>query len=276
MSRDNLDDLLTSAARPLVMGVVNITPDSFSDGGRFVRLDDVIAVAWAMVREGADILDIGGESTRPGSRAISVSEEMDRVLPVVEALRCRFDVPLSIDTGKAPVMRAAVAAGASMINDVYALRQPGALEAACDLGVPVCLVHMRGEPATMQDAPQYTDVLADVCDFLRERMEASEQAGIARRQLILDPGIGFGKQLAHNLTLLRNLPRITALGGPVLIGVSRKSMIGAVTGRPVGERLHGSVALAVYAFLKGAAILRVHDVGPTVDALRMIAAVEKG
>lgn len=276
MSRDNLDDWLTSSVRPLVMGVINVTPDSFSDGGRFVRLDDVIAAAGAMTREGADILDIGGESTRPGACAVSVSEEMERVLPVVEALRSRFDVPLSIDTGKAPIMRAAVAAGASMINDVYALRQPGALEAARDLGVPVCLVHMRGKPATMQDAPQYTNVLADVCGFLRERMEASERAGIARRHLIVDPGIGFGKQLAHNLALLRNLPLITALGGPVLIGVSRKAMIGAVTGRPVGERLHGSVALAVYAFLKGAAILRVHDVGPTVDALRMIAAVEKG
>lgn len=275
MSRADFAALLTATTRPLVMGVINVTPDSFSDGGRFSRLDDALVAAETMCREGADMLDIGGESTRPGACAITLQEELDRVLPVIEALHERFAMPLSIDTSKAAVMRAAVAAGASMINDVHALRQPHALEAAADLRVPVCLVHMRGTPVTMQEAPQYTDVSKEVCDFLRERMAACEQAGIARRLLILDPGIGFGKQLKHNLTLLRQLQQITGLGRPVLIGVSRKSLIGAVTGRPVGERLYGSLALAVYAALKGAAILRVHDVGATVDALRMIAAVEE-
>lgn len=273
MSGADFAGLLAAATRPLVMGVINVTPDSFSDGGRFSRLDDALAAAGAMCRQGADILDIGGESTRPGARMVTPQEELDRVLPLIEALHERFAIPLSIDTGKAVVMRAAVAAGAAMINDVHALRQPDALEAAAELQVPVCLVHMRGTPMTMQDAPQYTDVSTEVCDFLRERMAVCEQAGISRRQLILDPGIGFGKQLEHNLSLLRRLRQLTELGRPVLIGVSRKSMIGAVIGRPVGERLYGSLALAVYAALKGAAILRVHDVGPTVDALRMIAAV---
>lgn len=275
MSRDDFAGVLAAASRPLVMGVINVTPDSFSDGGRFDRLDDALAAAGAMIREGADILDIGGESTRPGARAITLQEELDRVLPVIEALHERFDTPLSIDTGKAGVMRAAMAAGASMINDIYALRQPHALEAAAELQAPVCLVHMRGTPVAMQEAPQYTDVAKAVGDFLLERMAACEQAGILRRHLILDPGIGFGKQVMHNLTLLRQLRQITGLGRPVLVGVSRKSLIGSVIGRPVGERLYGSLALAVYAALKGAAILRVHDVGPTVDALRMIAAVEE-
>lgn len=275
MSREDFAGLLSAAKRPLVMGVINVTPDSFSDGGRFAGLDDALAAAETMIGEGADMLDIGGESTRPGARAVAAEEELDRVLPVIEALHARFPVPLSVDTGKAAVMCAAAAAGASMINDVYALRQPGAMEAAAGLQLPVCLVHMQGLPVTMQEAPQYTDVAREVCDFLLERMAVCEQAGILRRHLVLDPGIGFGKQLAHNLALLRQLPQIAALGQPVLLGVSRKSMIGAVTGRPVAERLYGSLALAVYAALKGAAILRVHDVGPTVDALRMIAAVEE-
>lgn len=273
--RDGLT--LTSRSRPLVMGIINVTPDSFFDASRHRDLDAVFATADAMVREGASILDIGGESTRPGSSRISVAAELDRVVPVIEALHRRFEVALSVDTGKAAVMHAAVAAGATLINDVYALRQDGALQTAAELGVPVCLVHMQGDnPADMQQNPAYDDVLGEVSSFLADRINACEAAGIPRDRLIIDPGFGFGKELAHNLTLLRELTQLTTLGLPVLVGLSRKSMIGAVTGRPVEERLHASVALAVYAALKGAAIVRVHDVGPTVDALRMIDAVERG
>jgi dihydropteroate synthase len=263
-------------SRPLVVGIINVTPDSFSDGGRFSGLDEVIASAEVMAREGADILDVGGESTRPGSRPVAEREELDRVVPVIEALRCRLDVALSVDTSKAAVMRAAVAAGAGMINDVWALRQPGALAAACELDVPVCLVHMRGEPATMQQQPAYADVVREVADFLLDRVLACESAGIDPDDIVIDPGFGFGKQLAHNLQLLRALPELAVAGRPVLVGLSRKALIGTLTGRPVGERLHGSVALAVYAALNGASIVRVHDVGPTVDALRVIDAVARG
>jgi dihydropteroate synthase len=258
------------------MAVLNVTPDSFSDGGRYADLGAVIAAAESMVRDGAEIIDIGGESTRPGARPVPEGEELDRVIPVIEALGRRMDVLLSVDTSKPAVMRAAVAAGAGMINDVCALRQAGALAAASDLAVPVCLMHMKGEPRTMQDEPSYGDVVTEVTGFLQARVEACVGAGIAREMLIVDPGFGFGKQLEHNLALLRGLPQIAALGLPVLVGLSRKSLIGAVTGRPVGQRVHASVALAVYAVLNGASIVRAHDVAATVDALRMITAVTGG
>lgn len=256
------------------MGVLNLTPDSFSDGGQHLHRDAAIAHAEAMVAAGADIIDIGGESTRPGASVVSEGEEIDRVLPVIEALSSRLPCLLSIDTSKPAVMRAAVAAGAGMINDVRALQGEGALEAAHGLGVPVCLMHMQGEPARMQWAPAYEDVVAEVTAFLLGRVAACEAAGMSRDLLLIDPGFGFGKGLGHNLELLRALPELMALGLPLLVGLSRKAMIGVLTGRPVGERLHGSVALAVYAALQGAAVIRVHDVGPTVEALRVIAAVQ--
>lgn len=253
------------------MGVLNLTPDSFWEGGRYPSLDAVLVAAEAMVRDGADLLDVGGESTRPGATPVGVAEELDRVLPVVEAITGRFDVPVSIDTSKPEVMRAAVGAGAGLVNDVYALRLPGALETAAALSVPVCLMHMLGEPRTMQAQPRYSaDPVADVATFLLGRVAACKAAGIPAQRLVLDPGFGFGKKLAHNLALLRGLRRLVGLGFPVLVGLSRKSLLGDLTGRAVGERLHGSVALAVFAVLNGAAIVRVHDVGPTVDALRAI------
>jgi dihydropteroate synthase len=226
-----------------------------------------------MVAAGADLLDIGGESTRPGAAAVTVQEELERVVPVIEALRAELDVPLSIDTSKPEVMRAAVSAGAGLINDVRALRAPGALETASALGVPVCLMHMQGEPRTMQSDPVYADVVAEVADFLRARVVACEAALIPRGRILIDPGFGFGKTLAHNLALLARLDRITALGLPLLVGVSRKSMLGAITGRSVGERLAAGLAAAVLALERGAAILRVHDVAETVDAVAVVAAV---
>jgi len=260
--------------RPRVMGILNVTPDSFSDGGHFASPEAAVRRARELAAEGADLIDVGGESTRPGARAVSVQEEMDRVIPVIEALATELPVPVSIDTSKPEVMRAAVAAGAALINDVAALRRPGALAAAAALGVPVCLMHMQGEPGTMQEDPSYRDVVAEVTGFLAERLAACEAAGIPGGRLLVDPGFGFGKTLAHNLALLRGLRRLTALGVPVLVGLSRKSMIGALLGgAPAGERLHGSLAAAVLAVERGAAIVRVHDVGPTVQALRIVAAV---
>ena len=260
--------------RARVMGILNVTPDSFSDGGDFATREAALRHARQMVADGADLIDVGGESTRPGAPPVSVAEELDRVIPVIEALASELAVPVSVDTSKPEVMRAAVAAGAGLINDVAALRRPGALAAAAALGVPVCLMHMQGEPGTMQQDPAYGDVVAEVAAFLAGRLAACEAAGIPRERLLVDPGFGFGKTLAHNLALLRGLPRLASLGVPVLAGLSRKSMIGALLGGvPVGERLHGSVAAAVLAVERGAAIVRVHDVGPTVQALRIVAAV---
>jgi len=251
------------------MGILNVTPDSFSDGGRFATAASAIDQAARMVGEGADLLDIGGESTRPGADDVPVERELERVIPVLEKLRDRFDVPLSIDTSKPAVMRAAVAAGAGMINDVRALQEDGALAAAVELEVPVCLMHMQGLPRTMQQSPRYADVTTDVRDFLRSRMDACVAAGMPADRIVLDPGFGFGKTVEHNLQLLRELARIADLGAPVLVGLSRKSMIGALLDLDVDDRLHASVALALIAAQNGAAIVRVHDVGPTVDALRV-------
>ena len=259
--------------RPAVMGILNITPDSFSDGGVFLSPDKAIAQALRLAEAGADIIDIGGESTRPGARPVSAQEEIDRVLPVVEALHKKIPLPISIDTSKPEVMRAAVKAGAGFINDVRALREAGALEVAMQLGVPVCLMHMSGEPRTMQDAPRYADVVGEVRDFLEERLGACMNAGIPAQRLVIDPGFGFGKTLEHNIELLRGLKKLQSLGAPVLIGLSRKSMIGKALGLPVEQRRYASVALAVMAVQQGACIVRVHDVGPTVEALRMWAAV---
>jgi dihydropteroate synthase len=256
-----------------IMGILNVTPDSFSDGGFFMARDRAVAQALRMAEAGADILDIGGESTRPGAQAVSVGEELDRVIPVIEAVRAAVSLPISIDTSKPEVMRAAVAAGAGLINDVYALRQPGALATAAALQVPVCLMHMQGEPRSMQASPVYTDVVSEVRDFLAERIDACVASGIARGRLIADPGFGFGKSVAHNLELLRGLREFRALGVPLLAGLSRKSMIGAVLGLPVGERLQPSVALALIAVQNGASIVRVHDVRATREAVRMWEAV---
>lgn len=260
--------------RPAVMGIINVTPDSFSDGGRFFDTGVAIEHGLHLAGHGADLLDIGGESTRPGSAPISVDEELDRVMPVIEGLRERVAVPLSIDTSNPPVMRAAVAAGAVMVNDVRALGRPGALEAAVHCGVPVCLMHMQGEPGTMQVDPRYDDVVAEVSEFLADRMAAAVAAGIAREQLLVDPGFGFGKNLDHNLTLLRNLTALAALDVPVVVGLSRKSMIPRMLGYEPSDRVAASVALNLFAALRGAAVLRVHDVRETVDALRAWFAVE--
>jgi len=251
------------------MGVLNVTPDSFSDGGDFFSVGAALERALAMQAEGAAIIDIGGESTRPGAAPVSAEDEIRRVVPVIEALQARLTVPISIDTQKPEVMRAAVAAGAGFINDVNALRAPGALEAAVGCEVPVCLMHMQGEPRTMQADPHYDDVVGEVSGFLQQRAAACEQAGIAREHILLDPGFGFGKTLQHNLQLLARLETISALGFPLLVGLSRKSMIGKLLGLDVGERLAASIALAVLAVERGAALVRAHDVAPTWQALQM-------
>lgn len=258
------------------MGVLNLTPDSFSDGGRFLRPDRALEQARRMRREGADIIDCGGESTRPGAQPVTVQEELDRVVPVIAALCREIDAPVSVDTSKAEVMAAAVAAGARMINDVRALGGDGALEVAAKLGVPVCLMHMQGSPGTMQSAPRYGDVVSEVMKFLQERVEACLGAGLPRGHLVVDPGFGFGKTLDHNLALLRGLSRLGGLGLPVLVGLSRKSMIGQILEKPVEDRLYGSVAAALLAAEQGAHIIRVHDVGPTVDALEVWSAFRGG
>ncbi|MFQ5635731.1 MAG: dihydropteroate synthase [Gammaproteobacteria bacterium] len=263
-------------ARCLVMGILNVTPDSFSDGGRFESLPAAVDQAARIIEEGADLLDVGGESTRPGAVEVSVDQELERVIPVIEQLRARFEKPVSVDTSKPEVMRAAVAAGAAMINDVCALQAAEALDVAADLGVPVCLMHMQGRPRTMQRDPAYSDVTGEVREFLRRRMAACVGAGLAAEKLLVDPGFGFGKTVRHNLQLLGDLDKITDLGAPVVVGLSRKSMIGKLLDRPVGERLHASVALALLAAQRGAAVVRVHDVGPTVDALDIWRAASHG
>lgn len=261
-------------ARPQVMGILNVTPDSFSDGGRYALKDAALKHAESMVRAGATLLDVGGESTRPGARAVSPTEELERVAPVVEAIARELDVVISVDTSTPAVIREVARLGAGLINDVRSLRRDGALDAALDSGLPVCLMHMRGEPGDMQDDPQYTDVTTEVCDFLAQRMAECVAAGIKAERIVLDPGFGFAKTLEHNLSLFRHLERLHALGRPLLIGVSRKTMIGKVLGREVGARLYGSLALAALAVAKGAQIIRVHDVAETVDVVRMIAAVQ--
>jgi dihydropteroate synthase len=262
--------------RPRVMGIVNVTPDSFSDGGEHASVDAAVAHALRLVEEGADILDIGGESTRPGAAEVSVDEELARVIPVIERLSAEVDVPISIDTSKPEVMRAAIAAGAGMINDVHALRREGALDTAAALGVPVVLMHMQGEPRSMQQAPDYDDVVAEVHRFLAERIFSAEMAGIAKKKIVIDPGFGFGKTTAHNLALLARLDRFADLGVPVLAGLSRKRSIGELTGRDDPHaRVHGSVAAHLIAAQRGAMLLRVHDVAATVDAIKVWDAVAK-
>jgi dihydropteroate synthase len=258
-----------------IMGVVNTTPDSFSDGGRFESLAAALAEAERMIADGADIIDIGGESTRPGSRPVEMDDEMARTIPLIEALRKVSDIPISIDTNKPGVMRAAVAAGASMINSVSALRDEDALRAAAQLDVPVCLMHMQGTPETMQQKPSYVDVVAEVMAFLRQRIDAALQAGVAAHNIIVDPGFGFGKTLQHNLLLLKSLTQFRELGVPVLVGMSRKGMIGAIVDKPVDQRLYGSISAAVIAAMLGADIVRVHDVAETADALAIVRALAR-
>ena len=255
-------------SRPLVMGIVNVTPDSFSDGGRHLLRDTAIAHAQQLIAEGADLLDIGGESTRPGAQTVSVQQELDRVLPVIEGLH-GVSVPLSIDTCKPEVMRAALAAGVSMVNDINALQQAEALAAVVASNAAVCLMHKQGQPQTMQLQPHYQNVLSEVMDFLRTRIAAVEAAGVARDRIVADPGFGFGKTLAHNLTLLRDLDKFSELGVPLLAGLSRKSMLGVITGQGVEHRVSASVAAALLAVQRGASIVRVHDVRATCDALKI-------
>jgi dihydropteroate synthase len=263
-------------SRPLVMGVLNVTPDSFSDGGQFASSGAAVEHGQRMAEEGAALIDVGGESTRPGAEPVGVEEELARVIPVIERLAATTAAVISIDTSKPEVMRAARAAGAGLINDVRALREPGALAAAAASGCAVCLMHMQGEPRTMQRAPHYADVVAEVRAFLSERVAAARLAGLAPARLAVDPGFGFGKTLEHNLTLLRSLGALAADGVPVLVGLSRKSMLGTLTGRTAAQRVAGSVALAVIAAVNGARIIRAHDVAPTVDALKVVAAVRGG
>jgi dihydropteroate synthase len=258
--------------RPLIMGVINVTPDSFSDGNRYLRADAALAHARRLIDEGADLLDIGGESTRPGAAPVALDEERRRVLPVIAAL-ADSGAAVSIDTQKPELMREAVAAGAAMVNDVNGFQAPGALAAVAGSGCAVCIMHRQGDPRTMQQAPQYGDVVAEVRGYLDGRVAAAEVAGIARSRIVVDPGFGFGKTLAHNLELLRRLDEVAAAGVAVLAGLSRKSMIGAVTGRDTGERIFGSVAAALIAVQRGAVIVRVHDVAATRDALAVWTAV---
>ena len=255
------------------MGVLNVTPDSFSDGGQFADVDAARRQAERMASDGAALIDVGGESTRPGSDAVGEQQELDRILPVIEAIRDTVELPISVDTSKAAVMKAAVAVGAAMINDVLALQEPEALTTLADLGVPICLMHMQGRPRTMQQDPHYDDVAIDVTAFRGERVSKCVAAGIARDKIIVDPGFGFGKTAAHNVELLANLRQLTDLELPVLVGLSRKSTLGELTGRDVDERMPASIGAATIAVLNGAHIVRAHDVRETVDALRVASAV---
>jgi dihydropteroate synthase len=261
---------------PVVMGVLNVTPDSFSDGGRFVSVAAAVEQGVRMAAEGAALIDVGGESTRPGATAVDVEEEARRVLPVIEQLRTLTSAVISVDTSKPEIMRAAAAAGAGLINDVRALREAGALDAAVQSGCAVCLMHMQGQPRTMQHAPRYDDVVNEIRAFLAARTRACRVAGFVAERIVVDPGFGFGKTLEHNLQLLRRLPQLVADGSPVLVGLSRKSMLGTLTHRHPDERLAGSVALAVIAAQAGARIIRAHDVAATVDALKVVVALQRG
>ena len=260
---------------PRIMGIVNVTPDSFSDGGQFNQLDAALFQVERMLADGATFIDVGGESTRPGAAEVAVQQEIERVIPVIDAIVQRFDCVVSIDTSKARVMHEAVAHGAGLINDVRALQEPGALTTAAQSGVPVCLMHMQGQPRTMQDAPDYVDVVADVAAFLTARAAECVAAGISKNHILLDPGFGFGKNLQHNYRLLAHLDKLACLDFPLLIGLSRKSMIGNVLEKPVEQRLIGSVTGALLAAQRGAKILRVHDVGPTMDALKIMQAMSE-
>jgi dihydropteroate synthase len=277
----NLGQYPLDLSSPRVMAVLNTTPDSFSDGGQlygkggYLDLSLVLRRVETLLAEGADIVDVGGASTRPNSVPVTVDEELDRVVPIIESITAHFDVPVSVDTSTPEVIRESAGAGAVMINDVRALQHPGALAAAVSTGLPVCLMHMAGEPETMQQNPHYEDVVKEVGEFLLARANVCEHAGIARDNIILDPGFGFGKTLEHNLTLFRALPELGSLGFPLLVGVSRKSMIGAILDKPVDQRTIGSVALAMLAAQQGVGILRVHDVTATVDALKIMIAVEE-
>jgi dihydropteroate synthase len=262
--------------RPVVMGILNVTPDSFSDGARYASTEAALARAARMIEEGAAIIDVGGESTRPGADAVEESVELARVIPVIEAIAAVSQVAISIDTSKPAVMQAAVAAGACIINDVYALRAPGAREVAARSRAGVVLMHMQGEPRTMQDSPRYEDVVAEVLQFLQQQRDACVAAGIAVESIALDPGFGFGKQLPHNLALLRELPRFAALQAPLLVGVSRKNVIGKILGKGVNDRLYGGLGLAALAVIHGARIIRTHDVEATRDAIGTVTAVLQG
>ena len=265
---------LLDMSRTQVMGILNITPDSFSDGGDFFSLNQAIARAREMMREGAAIIDVGGESTRPRAQPVPVDVELERVIPVIEGITRELPIPVSVDTSKPEVMRAAVAAGAGMINDICALRTTGALEAAAQAGVPICLMHMQGEPGSMQYNPSYENVVTEVKQFLAQRIKACLAAGIERSKILVDPGFGFGKSLQHNLTLLNRLQDFQELGVPVMVGLSRKSMLGIVLNAPVKRRLYGSIAAAVLAVWQGASIVRVHDVRATVEAVKICDAVK--
>ena len=260
---------------PVVMGVLNVTPDSFSDGGRYLDVDTAVAHALEMIEQGAGIIDVGGESTRPRAAAVTVDEELSRVIPVIERLAPRSSVPISVDTSDPHVMRRAVDAGAEIINDVRALRRDGALAAAAETGAAVCLMHMQGEPATMQERPVYENVVREVADFLRQRIDSCERVGITRERICVDPGIGFGKTAAHNLALLANLDVMSPAGVPLLIGVSRKTLVGIITGRPAGSRDAASSVLAALCVARGARIVRAHDVPATVDAVKVAAALAR-
>ena len=258
-----------------VMGILNVTPDSFSDGGRFNQQDAALLRARQMVADGAAFIDVGGESTRPGAADVSVQEELDRVCPIVEAISRELDVVISVDTSTPEVMSQSAKLGAGLINDVRALQREGALAAAASAGVPVCIMHIKGEPRTMQDQPEYQNVLREVGEFLTQRVRAAVQAGVDTQNIILDPGFGFGKNLEHNLRLLASLEQLQALGHPLLVGMSRKTMLGHITGRDVGERLPASLAVATISAMKGASIIRVHDVRETVDAVAVATAVKE-
>lgn len=262
--------------RPVVMGILNVTPDSFSDGNRYANVDAALERAARIEAEGAAIIDVGGESTRPGAAAVDEEVEIARVVPVIEGIAAASNIAISIDTSKPRVMAAAVAAGACIVNDVYALRAPGARSWAAVTEVGVCLMHMQGEPRTMQDNPHYHDVVAEVCGFLAHERNACIEAGIAREAIVLDPGLGFGKGLAHNLMLIKELSRFAGVGAPLLVGVSRKSFIGRILGKAVDERLYGGLGLAALAVAQGARIIRTHDVAPTRDAIGMVSAVLQG